>query len=95
MANTLNVKLRYEQVIKNLLENDEKNEKQTVRQIIKNTKPAKMVVLTKTLDEPERKNTTPVKMDVSSKIRSVSTSPKSLTPQENPNLARLFKGSEI
>ena len=80
MANTLNVKLRYEQIIKNLLENDEKNDKQAVRQIIKNTKPAKMVILTKTLDEPERENSTPVKMDVSCKIRPVSTSPKSLTP---------------
>ena len=80
MANTLNVKLRYEQIIKNLLENEMKNDKQAVRQIIKNTKPAKMVVLTKTLDEPERKNSTPVKMDVSCKIRPVSTSPKSLTP---------------
>ena len=80
MANTLNVKLRYEQIIKNLLENDKKNEKQTVRQIIKNSKPAKMVVLTKTLDEPEKRKTPLVKLDVSSEICPISTSPKSLTP---------------
>ena len=50
-SDTLNVKLRYEQIIKNLMENDLKKSKnrQTVVEIIKSTKPTTMVVSSKAL----------------------------------------------
>ena len=96
MVNTLNVRLSYEKIIKSLLENDEKKQKQTVRQIIENTKPAKIIVLTKALDEPKRRNSTPAKVNASREIRPVRTRPNSPTPYKtNTNLARLFKSSGI
>ena len=46
---TLNVKLRYEQIIKNILENDKKNEKdrRTIKVVIENTKTSASVLLSK------------------------------------------------
>lgn len=45
-SDTLNVKLRYEQIIKNLMENETKKAKHrlTVVDVIKKTKPATQVV---------------------------------------------------
>ena len=44
-TDTLNVKLRYEKIIKSLLENDKKKDKQSTRQVIKNTKLEEIVVI--------------------------------------------------
>ena len=44
-SDTLNVKLRYEQIIKNLMENDlKKKHRLSVLDVIKSTKPTTMVV---------------------------------------------------
>lgn len=46
---TLNVKLRYEQIIKNLMENDKKDgeHRKTMKDVIKNTKTNASVFLSK------------------------------------------------
>ena len=58
-ANTLNVKLRYEQIIKNLMENEKMSSqnKKSVAEVIKSTKPKTMVVTDKQLNNQLREFT--------------------------------------
>ena len=77
-TNTLNVKLRYEQIIKNLMENDKMSSenRKSVDEVIKSTKPKTMVVTDKQLTNQLREFTQAT-LGSPEKIKTLSSAPTS------------------